>query len=197
MNIYSHFIHSALKYLKNTEVNILNLLIMTGNFDIRDSLQDSSFPHHSAISDNFLIIVDSFNFDLSSPTHCIFTRYLDMSGESNLVINLIFLQSGSTELNNHSIHPEWQLSSDHVPLTVSIAIVEENFDSFKFSIVKNSNKEACFIKDVSYAIKSIGVTDLSDSYKLEEATTSLALRIEHKWNVNLKHVKIMKHSKSW
>ena len=31
MNIYSH---SALKYLKNTEANILNLLIMTGDFNI-------------------------------------------------------------------------------------------------------------------------------------------------------------------
>ena len=80
---------------------------------------------------------------------------------------------------------------------MSIAIVEENFDSFKFSIVKKSNKEACFIKDISYAIKSIGVTDLSDSYKLEEATTSLTSRIEHVWNMNSKHVKIMKHSKSW
>jgi len=80
---------------------------------------------------------------------------------------------------------------------VSIIIVEERFDSFKFSIVKNSDEEACFIKDVFYTIKSISITDLSDSYKLEEATTSLASRIEHAWNMNLKHVKITKHSKSW
>jgi len=38
MNIYSDSSHSALKYLKNTEVNINNLLIMTGDFNIRDSL---------------------------------------------------------------------------------------------------------------------------------------------------------------
>ena len=38
MNIYSHSSHSALKYLKDTKVNILNLLIMTGNFNIRDSI---------------------------------------------------------------------------------------------------------------------------------------------------------------
>jgi len=36
MNIYSDASYSALKYLKNTEVNINNLLIMTGNFNIRD-----------------------------------------------------------------------------------------------------------------------------------------------------------------
>ena len=36
MNIYSDTSHSALKYLKDTKVNINNLLIITGNFNIRD-----------------------------------------------------------------------------------------------------------------------------------------------------------------
>ena len=38
MNIYSDSSHSALKYLKDIEVNIDNVLIMTGDFNIRDSL---------------------------------------------------------------------------------------------------------------------------------------------------------------
>ena len=37
MNIYSDSSHTALKYLKDTEVNLSNLLIMTGDFNIRDS----------------------------------------------------------------------------------------------------------------------------------------------------------------
>jgi len=38
MNIYSDSSHTALKYLKDTEVNIENVLLMTGDFNIRDSL---------------------------------------------------------------------------------------------------------------------------------------------------------------
>ena len=38
MNVYSDSSHFALKYLKDTEVNIDNVLIMTGDFNIRDSL---------------------------------------------------------------------------------------------------------------------------------------------------------------
>ena len=38
MNVYSNSSHTALKYLKNTEVCIRNLLIMTGDFNICDSL---------------------------------------------------------------------------------------------------------------------------------------------------------------
>ena len=38
LNIYSDSSHTALKYLKNIEVNIGNILIMTGDFNIRDIL---------------------------------------------------------------------------------------------------------------------------------------------------------------
>jgi len=38
MNIHSDSLHSALKYLKDTEVNIWNLLIMMEDFNIHDNL---------------------------------------------------------------------------------------------------------------------------------------------------------------
>jgi len=38
MNIYSDSFQSALKYLKDTEANIWNILIMFGNFNIRNNL---------------------------------------------------------------------------------------------------------------------------------------------------------------
>ena len=107
MNIYSNSSHFALKYLKNSEANIPNLLIMTGDFNIWDSIWDSSFPYHSSISNDLIIIADSFNLDLSIPTNQVPTRYLDTVGKSNLVIDLMFLRSGSTKLNNHSIYPDW------------------------------------------------------------------------------------------
>jgi len=40
LNIYSDSSHMVLKYLKDIEVNIDNILIMTGDFNIRDSLWD-------------------------------------------------------------------------------------------------------------------------------------------------------------
>jgi len=91
MNIYSDSSHSALKYLKDFEANIPNLLIMTGDFNIHDSIWDSSFSHHASISDNLIIIADSFNLDLSIPTNQVPTRYSDTIGESNLVFDLMFL----------------------------------------------------------------------------------------------------------
>jgi len=125
MNVYSDSSHTALKYLKNTEVNIENVLFITGDFNIRNSLWDSSFPFHSSVSDNLIIIADSFNLSLSTPTNSCPTRYSDMAGESNLVIDLMFLCYGSYELDCHSIHHENCLSSDHVPLSIKIPIIEK------------------------------------------------------------------------
>ena len=107
MNIYSDSSHSTLKYLKDSEANIPNLLIMTSDFNIYDSIWNSSFPHYSSISNNLIIIADSFNLDLSILTDQVPTRYSDTIGESNSVIDLMFLRSGLIELNNHSINPDW------------------------------------------------------------------------------------------
>ena len=106
MNIYSDFSHSALKYLKNTEVNILDLLIMTGNFNIHNSLWNLFFPHYSSISNNLLIIANLFNLDLFILTNQVPTRFSDNDHDSNSVIDLMFLFSSSSELDNHMIHPK-------------------------------------------------------------------------------------------
>jgi len=133
-----------------------------------------------------MIIADSFNLDLLFPTYHVPTRYLDMAGKSNSVIDLMFLQNSLTELNNHSIHPDWRLFLDHAPLMVSIATDEENIDSFRFFIVRDSEEEVSFIKEVMHAIKSIDITDLSDSIKLKEVTNFLASKIEYVWKMNSK-----------
>ena len=197
MNVYLDSSHTALKYLKDTEVNLLNLLIMAGDFNIRDSIWDLAFPHHSTFCDDLMIVADSFNLDLLSSTHNVPTRYLDLDSSSNSTIDLMFLQSGLMELNSHFIHPDLWLSSDYALLTVLIDIAEENIVSFKYSIVKNGKEESRFIKDISRTIKSINISNLSDSNKLEEATTSLTSRIDCVWKANLKQVKIMKRSKIW
>ena len=69
MNVYSNFSQSALKYIEDIKANICNVLVMTGDFNIRDSLWDSLYSHHLTHSDYLFEITDSFNLDISTLTN--------------------------------------------------------------------------------------------------------------------------------
>ena len=153
LNIYSDSSHSALKYLKDTEVNISNVLLMTGDFNIRDSLWDPSFPHYSSISDNLILIANSFGLTLSKPTNPGPTRFSDTNRESNSVIDLMFLRCNSVELDNHSILSDSRLSSDHAPLSIEIPIGDEIIHSSRCIIPPRSEQEKGFIEDIISNLK--------------------------------------------
>jgi len=197
MNVYSDSSYSALKYLKDIEVNIHNLSIITSDFNIHDSHWDPFFPYHSTISDDLIIITDSFNLDLSISTNQVLTRYLDNVNDSNLVIDLMFLQNRSNKLNNYSIHPNWHLTLDHAPLTIIIPIIEESVISSKHSIIINSKEEAAFIKNTTISIKNLDISDLSDTSRLEFVVNEPASKVKSAWKKNSKTINITRYSKSW
>ena len=173
LNIYSDSAHTALKYLKDIEVNIDNILIMTGNFNIRDSLWDSSFPHHLSISNNLLLIADSFQLALSMPTNPCPTRYSDTVGEANSTINLMFLRCSSIKLNQHFIYPDWQLTLDYAPLSITIPIANEFITTSKLSIQQNSKQENTFIKEVISVFQNLDTLNISNKECLENTVNSL------------------------
>jgi len=125
------------------------------------------------------------------------TRYSDTDGESNSVIDLMFLHSESTELNNHLIHPDWHLSSDYAPLTIIIPIAEEFITSSKFSIPKRSEEEVAFVRESSAIIRNLDILNLTDNVKLENLVNLFRLRIDQAWEKNAKCIRIMKHFKQW
>ena len=77
INIYSDDYQSTLKYFKDTEVNLNNILIITGDFNIRDNEWDASFPYHSNYTNFLKKIANSFNLELSTPVNQVSTRYTD------------------------------------------------------------------------------------------------------------------------
>jgi len=79
---------------------------MTGDFNIRDNSWDPLFPHYSSHCNTLTDIADSLNLCISKSTNQVPTRYSDNLNNSNLVIDLIFLQPTSLEFDNHMIHPK-------------------------------------------------------------------------------------------
>jgi len=190
LNIYSDSSHTALKYLKNTEVNIDNVVLMTGDFNIRDSLWDPSFSFHSSISDDLIIIADSFDLALSTPTNPCPTRYSDTAGESNSVIDLMFLYYGSSELDHHTILPESRLSSDHAPFSIDIPIFKEIIQTSKLTLAPKSDHKTAFIKDIISNFKILDTSNIEDIGKLEQVVNQLGIIVDQAWTKNTKNRKI-------
>ena len=177
INIYSGSSQSALKYLKDTGVDIPNILVMAGDFNIRDSFWDPMYSYHSPHSDLLLDIIDSFLLELLYPTNPISTRYSDNDQSSNLVINLMFFRYGLVKLDNHTIHLEWRLLSDHTPLTITIPI-EEYSENQRQSITKDSKEEKSFIKNLIKEIVSINTSNLSDTIVLKNIVELFTSTVE-------------------
>ena len=178
MNVYSDSSHSPLKYLKDTEVNINNVLIMMDDFNIRDNLWDPSFQFHSSISNDLIMIVDLFDLVLSSPTNPGPTRFSDTAGESNSIIDLMFLRYGSVELNNHTILSRSRLFSDHTPLSINIPIFEKVIHLLNFTIPPKSDQELAFIKDIISNFKYLDTSNIDNPEKLEQLINQLGSIVE-------------------
>ena len=155
------------------------------------------FPYHFSINDNLLIIADSFNLELSNPTNQVPTRYSNNKYDSNSVIDLMFLCNGLSKIDNYSIHPDWRLLSDYAPLTIIISIVEKHINSRKHSIIKDSEEELTFIKDLTISIKSINTSNMLNIASLDKAVNKFANAVKNAWEKNLKVINITKHSKNW
>ena len=141
------------------------------------------------------MIADSFDLTLSSPTNTGPTRFSDTAGESNLVIDLMFLWCGLVELDQHTILSKSWLSSDHASLTINIPICNEVIHLSKFVITSGSDQEKEFIKDIISSLNSLDTSNIENINNLNRIVNQLGTIIEQMWSKSAKRLRISKHSK--
>jgi len=100
-------------------------------------------------------------------------------------------------MDNYTIHPDWRLTSDHASLTIVIPIMEEHIQTKKYTIVKNSNKEHTFVKELTEVLKNIDMSDITDMDHLDSIIADFASSVENIWAKYSKIINIMVYSKSW
>jgi len=66
INVYLDEHQYVLEVLQDTPSALNNVLLMMGDFNIKDNDWDPSFPHYSLHSDDLLTIANSFGLDLFS-----------------------------------------------------------------------------------------------------------------------------------
>ena len=170
---------------------------MTGDFNIRDSDWDPSFPYHSPHTESLLEIADSLGLQMSTPTNPVSTRYVDNPLDSNSVIDLMFLQHNSPILHNYNIMPNLCKPSDHAPLTVELSIYEENNQSVINILVEDSDEETNFLRDLIYVLSSTDTINITNTTDLENTVNMFARALEELWGQYSKYPNITRHSKQW
>jgi len=90
----------------------------------------------------------------------------------------MFLRYGSSELDQHSIHPDSRLSSDHAPLTITISIADEIVSTSKLSIPQNSEQEITFVEEVILIFKNLDMSNIIDKDNLENTVNQLEALIK-------------------
>jgi len=75
--------------------------------------------------------------------------------------------------------------------------MEEYINTSKQSIVKDSEEEVTFIKDLTSLFRSINTSFISDITSLDRTINKFAKVVEITWEKNAKTINITKHSKSW
>jgi len=125
LNIYSDDHQNTLKYLKNTEVNLNNILIIIEDSNIRDNDWDPSCPYHLLYTDMLWEFADSFGLELLISINLVLIWYANNSQESNSVLDLMFLRIGLEKLNNYIKLPDIQSLLNYASLLVSITLKEE------------------------------------------------------------------------
>jgi len=109
----------------------------------------------------------------------------------------MFLRYGSTELDQHFIHPNSHLSSDHAPLSINIPINKEVVCTSKLSIYPRSEQETAFIEEIISNFKNLDTFNIANTEKLECIVNQLRAIIDQAWTKNAKKSRISKYSKQW
>jgi len=128
INVYSDSNQTALQVLCNNIRNVGKMLVMTGDFNIRDNNWDPNVHYHSTYTEDLMSIADSLDLDLASLINPGPTRFADNHHDSNSVLDLVFINPNNTGFNKHTLNPDICLPSDHVPLIIDVGIKEENID---------------------------------------------------------------------
>jgi len=107
----------------------------------------------------------------------------------------MFLHSYIEEFNNHFISSELHSLSGYAFLLVHIIIKKEFIQEKKLTIIKNSEKEKEFMKELKARISNVEISNIYSCEMLETITQKFASIVEKLWYKYSKPVNITKYFK--
>ena len=166
-------------------------------FNIRDSDWNPNIHYHSVHTKDLLTIADSLGLELSHLLNSGPMRFADNRRDTNSVLDLVFMALNNQGFGRHTLHPESHKLLDHVLLSITVGIKEENIDITTQTIKKNSDKEKEFIESIKNKIRRLDMSKLLSQENLQRCANKLAEIYGEAWTRHSKTKCITKYSKEW
>ena len=109
----------------------------------------------------------------------------------------MFLRPELIEHNNHSIHPNYKLTSNHAPLTINISIFKEYIQTRRQMLAINNKEEEYFLNKLINTIKKINAENIQSKEALKSVIQLFTYYMNKTWYKHSKITNITKHSKGW
>jgi len=197
INVYSDSNQTAIQILRDNIRNIGNTIVMTGDFNIRDSDWDPNVHYHLIHTEDLMFIADCLDLELATPINPGPTRFADNQCNSNSVLDLVFMNPSNLGFNKHILKLEIHLPSDYVPLFIEVSIKEENTDFTFQALKKDSDNEIAFVNDIIKGVKSIDTLNLKNQEDILRCVAAFSSTVKDAWSTHSMTKRITKHSKEW
>ncbi|KAJ3564061.1 hypothetical protein NP233_g8541 [Leucocoprinus birnbaumii] len=119
---------------------------------------------------------------------------LELNGS---VIDLVWTQPQPDAINLPRLEHDHRGTSDHVPISILLPIVEADIRITRTVVPKGSNEEKAFLGDISLGLGLVDTMGLDSDDKIEAAAHAVAEVFSGAWQHHTKEVVITNRSKSW
>ena len=195
INVYSDSDQTAWRFLSQNIINLDNTIIMTGDFNIRDSNWDPNYHHYFIHTEDLITIADSLGLELSPPLNPGPTRFVDNPCNSNSVIDFVFLPPNNKGFSQHKLYSDIHKPLDHIPLVIEVGIADIDIDHSIRLISKDNQEEKDFVTSLTKKVSNLNSSDIKTKEDLESLVQQLAYMFENAWNRHFKLKRITKYSK--
>ena len=141
-------------------------------------------------------LAESYSLMCLTPVLSVPTHYSDISGHSNSVIDLIFLDMSCAQAT-HCIEPDLRRPSDHALLIVDLSIAPENICVCRMVLKCDSEEEMAFLLSMSKGLLQLNFSSLDSTAGLDLLSETISRLFADCWTTYAKKNMITTWSKKW
>ncbi|KAJ3570512.1 hypothetical protein NP233_g4352 [Leucocoprinus birnbaumii] len=153
--------------------------------------------HHWQSTQSLVDMCSDLRVSWSRPVNHGNTLVLHNLELNSSVIDLVWTQPQPDAINLPRLEHDDRGTSDHMPISILLSIVEADICITRMVVPKGSDEEKAFLGDILLGLGLVDMTGLDSDNKIEAVAHTVAEVFSGTWQRHAKEVVITNCSKSW